>query len=72
MNEVPSCNREVSDDAKGKTNAEAIRAFMRMTEAYRIMTDPKRKQVYELSGSAGLKSMEQGPRFEDPLRDAYK
>jgi hypothetical protein len=59
-------------DAKTSKQAEAIRAFMHVTEAYKILTDSKKKRVYEVSGSTGLKRLESGPRFEDPLRDAYK
>lgn len=48
-----------------------LKDFMPMTEAYRVLTDPLLKKIYEVSGKAGLNGKGK-PKFSDPLRDPYK
>ena len=45
--------------------------FKPLTEAYRVLSDPQRKRVYEVSGKRGLDGKYK-PMFQDPLREPYK
>ena len=53
---------------RSESDADAIRAFQRATEAYRVMSDLRKKRIYEVSGSVGLENRMKGPRFQDPQR----
>lgn len=48
-----------------------LNGFKPLTEAYRVLSDPLRKRVYEVSGKRGLDGKYK-PHFQDPLREPYK
>ena len=56
---------------KRKAWTPTLNAFKNMTEAYRVLSDPQKKRVYEVSGKAGLDGKYR-PQFQDPLREPYK
>ena len=55
----------------GKAWTPTLDGFKPLTEAYRVLTDPLRKRVYEVSGKRGLDGRYK-PQFQDPLREPYK
>ena len=54
-----------------KVSTPTLDAFKPLSEAYRVLTDPHLKRVYEVSGVRGLQGKYK-PQFQDPLRDPYK
>ena len=69
----PARSEEGADPAKPRRKpwTPTLNGFKNMTEAYRVLSDPLRKRVYEVSGKAGLDGKHK-PQFQDPLREPYK